>query len=188
MQIWNPERYEQLGGLKRKGIEMIESGLLNHSSSTPSSNPNTKPEPRSKGNIQKNYQNIQNDRGNRSSVKTTKDASATVQQPGKIVKNAFDNNMPNEKQAQKPVFKIQIGVFRNSPDVKALAAIQKISSEPLPERGITKYYAGEWSNYEDASAHIAQVRQNGFPGAFVVAFLNGKQISVNDAREINKKG
>jgi hypothetical protein len=188
MQTWNPERYEQLGGLKRKGIEMIETGLLNYSSATPSSNPNTKHEPKSKGNIQKNYQNIQNNRRNGSSVKISKDESATVQQPNKIVENAFGINSPNEKQAQKPVFKIQIGVFRNTPDAEALAAIPKISSEPVPGKGLTKYYAGEWSNYEDASAHIAQIRQNGFSGAFVVAFLNGKQISVNDAKAINKKG
>jgi hypothetical protein len=86
----------------------------------------------------------------------------------------------------KLVFKIQIGVFRNAPDEKKLTHLKPISSEVMTESGMVKYFSGQYTSYEEASAQLTSIREKGFPGAFVVAFYNGSAIPVAKAREIEK--
>ena len=183
MTIWNPEKYEQLGGLKRQAIEMIENELIKHASghSTQKDDltlPSTKPD----NNIQNNYQTIQNSRT--SSQNSGYDAKNQADAET-VVESAFTKvNHATKNQPRKPVFKIQIGVFKNAPDSGALSKIANISSVPVAGKDLTKYFAGNYSTYEEAYHNVADIREKGFPGAFVVAFLNGEQISVNEARKI----
>jgi precorrin-4 methylase len=88
-------------------------------------------------------------------------------------------------ETQKPIYKIQIGVFRNTPDANVLSRIPEVSSKPVAGKNITRYYSGNWDKYSAAAQNIQRVRNNGFPGAFVVAFLNGRQISVVEAKKIS---
>ncbi|PWD98598.1 tetratricopeptide repeat protein [Marinilabilia rubra] len=181
MNTWNPERYEQLGGLKRQGIEILEDGLISYSPDKTIFNASNKVKTKGERQIQDNYQEIQNNR--EAQAKQEKPAITKPKSPTNVVESAFGNNSATEKSAL-PVFKIQIGVFRNTPDANALSKIPEISSEAIQGKEITKYYSGNWSNYEEANSHVNQVRNNGFPGAFVVAFFNGKQIPVNKAKEL----
>ena len=53
------------------------------------------------------------------------------------------------------------------------------------ENGIgTRYYCGEFSTYEEAAKFVPKARELGFAGAFVIAFVNGVQISVAKAKEM----
>ncbi len=174
MVAWNPERYEQFGGLKRQAIEMIETALINHkggknatisSSSTKTRENNATITGAAAANNQ-----------------TTK--PATTKTAREVTKSAFEQ--PDKKaDTQKPVYKIQIGVFRNNPDSNALSKIPEVSSKPVAGKNITRYYSGNWHKYNDASQNLQRVRNNGFPGAFVVAFLNGNQISVEEAKKLS---
>lgn len=47
--------------------------------------------------------------------------------------------------------------------------------------GIYKYTAGNFKKPEDAKKLQGELRKNGFPDAFIVAFSDGKRISYNDA-------
>jgi hypothetical protein len=183
MAIWNPEKYEQLGGLKRQAIEMIENELVKYASGDNIQKDNmtlssTKPD----NNIQDNYQTIQNSRdsGKGSGYDNKNQADADT-----LVESAFTGiHHATENQSLKPVFKVQIGVFKNAPDSGALSKIADISSVPVAGKDLTKYFAGNYSTYEDAYRNVPDIRKKGFPGAFVVAFLNGEQISVNEARKM----
>jgi hypothetical protein len=42
------------------------------------------------------------------------------------------------------------------------------------ENGITKYFSGNFSIYEDAVKRRKEMVEKGFQGAFIVAFENGK--------------
>ena len=81
-------------------------------------------------------------------------------------------------------YKIQIGIFRNTPDPKAIGKIPSITKEVLPESGLTKYFSGSWSKLEDAQSNVKAIRDAGFPGAFVVAFIDGVQVALDKAKEI----
>lgn len=49
--------------------------------------------------------------------------------------------------------------------------------------GKFKYFAGKEKSYEKASSLLNNIRNNGYPGAFIVAFENGSVINLRDAIE-----
>lgn len=49
------------------------------------------------------------------------------------------------------------------------------------------YRVGRFRSYSEASANLGTVRRKGYPNAYIVAFNNGKDISVKNARELEKK-
>lgn len=105
--------------------------------------------------------------------------------PSQMVSSAMKKIPPTMSSSL--CYKIQIGVFRNKPDLTAVEKIEKITSEVIPESGLTKYFAGNFSTYEGAVKMVPSIRQSGFEGAFVVAFLNNHPIPVSQAREHQNK-
>lgn len=83
--------------------------------------------------------------------------------------------------AGKPVYRIQLGVFRNKPDAGKLSVFDTVSSIAIPEKGLTKYYGGAYPTYVAAQAALGKA--SGFGGAFIVAFLNGKQVKLSEAQK-----
>lgn len=84
----------------------------------------------------------------------------------------------------KPVFKVQIGVFQNEPNKEALAKLPSVTHEEIPDKNLKKYFAGSWDSYDEAQSQVASIREAGFPGAFVVAFLNNISIPLNQAQNM----
>lgn len=68
-------------------------------------------------------------------------------------------------------------------------AIEKTSSEfngltdvdEYISNGLYKYAVGSTSNYKKAQEMQKNLRENGFPGAFVIAFKNGERVGLNEA-------
>ncbi|MDA3929042.1 MAG: hypothetical protein PF541_08785 [Prolixibacteraceae bacterium] len=87
------------------------------------------------------------------------------------------------------VYKIQIGAYsKGLPEYvdilyKKLSVLRKINKY-TDERGIVVYTVGEVSNFDDAIKLQKQIRQEGVKDAFVVAYNNGKRITLSEAREI----
>jgi hypothetical protein len=92
-----------------------------------------------------------------------------------VVENAFRKSTDESL-----VYKIQIGVFRNEPNKSSLAKIPAISKIAIPDRDLTKYFAGNYSTYAKAQEDLSIVRAAGFEGAFVVVFKDGKQINLTE--------
>ncbi|MFO8000471.1 MAG: hypothetical protein R6U46_04445 [Marinilabilia sp.] len=193
MHSWNPGKYEKMGSIKRQAIELLESELLNIPASQANSlttatsrqtNDESAAEPTGSSTPRGNTTNdLLQDKG-----KTEK----TNEKPDTVVKTALgvtenEELTEEEQNNEQPVYKIQIGVFSNQPDEEALSSLPEISSEPVSDRKITKYFAGKWSSYNEATDHLEEVRNNGFPGAFVVAFYEGEQIPLTEAREMSNE-
>jgi hypothetical protein len=87
-----------------------------------------------------------------------------------------DQNLPEGL-----VFKVQIGAFRNPIPQNLFKGFAPISAEKTSS-GITRYTAGYFVNEGTAITARDQIRAVGYPDAFVVAFLNGKRISIAEAR------
>lgn len=68
------------------------------------------------------------------------------------------------------IYKVQIGAYSAKPK---LEGVPNMSTFVL-ENGITKYFSGSFTNYDDAVKHKATMLERGFAGAFIVAFENGK--------------
>lgn len=86
--------------------------------------------------------------------------------------------------ADKPVYRIQLGVYRNKPNAQLLEQFEIITTQAIPDRGLTKYFEGEYKTYKEAYTALVKVKNNGFAGAFIVAFLNGNQIKLSEAQKL----
>ncbi|MEO8067617.1 MAG: hypothetical protein ABI599_07995 [Flavobacteriales bacterium] len=81
------------------------------------------------------------------------------------------------------VYKVQIGAFRFPIPDDLFSDMTPISGETVGN-GMVRYMAGMFTNYGNADNAKAKVRDRGYRDAFVVAYLNGKRISLTEARAV----
>lgn len=80
------------------------------------------------------------------------------------------------------VYKVQVGAFRNAIPQDHFGKFAPLAGEEL-NNGIIRYTAGLFVAYNTADGAKEQIRDIGYQDAFVVAFRNGKRISLAEARE-----
>ncbi|UPQ79126.1 N-acetylmuramoyl-L-alanine amidase [Flavobacterium azooxidireducens] len=51
----------------------------------------------------------------------------------------------------------------------------------IEENGLYKYFYAQTSSYDDAKQNLAEAKSKGYDSAFIVAFKNGKKISIQEA-------
>lgn len=78
------------------------------------------------------------------------------------------------------IFRVQIGAFRNKIAKKVFRDVPAVVMLPF-EDGINRYMTGSYKNFEEAAKTKVDLISKGYPGAFVVAFQNGKRISLKEA-------
>lgn len=81
------------------------------------------------------------------------------------------------------VYKVQIGAFRFPIPDDLFSDMTPISGETVGN-GMVRYMAGMFTNYGNADKAKGMVRDRGYRDAFVVAYLNGKRISLTEARAV----
>jgi|GEM_PF-2461096 len=84
------------------------------------------------------------------------------------------------------VYKVQVGAFRNAIPQDHFGEFAPLAGEEL-NNGITRYTAGLFVAYNAADGAKEQIRAIGYQDAFVVAFRNGKRISLAEAREAGEE-
>jgi hypothetical protein len=82
------------------------------------------------------------------------------------------------------IYRIQLGVFSKPRETNSFGGIFPLYAEWIEQRGLYKYYAGGFYTSESVSGMLEKVRRNGFPDAFVVAFMDSQPVSTEKAREI----
>ena len=83
------------------------------------------------------------------------------------------------------VFKIQIGTFLKS--MLNQKQFIDLKAEEFKINGTYKYFVTSGNNKNEAENLKNHLREIGFKGAFIVAFLNGKQISTKEALNLQNK-
>ena len=83
------------------------------------------------------------------------------------------------------VFKIQLGTYLES--MKNSAIFQGVDVEEMITNGTYKYLLLVGDDKKEADKLKEQLRAENFPGAFIVAFLDEKQISVQEALNLQNK-
>jgi hypothetical protein len=81
------------------------------------------------------------------------------------------------------VFKVQIGAFRNPIPQNHFKGFAPIMAEDAGN-GITRYTAGLFKTFNMANEAKKSIRSIGYSDAFVVAFMNGERININEARSM----
>lgn len=103
-------------------------------------------------------------------------------------KNAYNENKPIPVDAKIPdglIFRVQIGAFKTKVANNSFRGLTPVNGETTPN-GYIRYTAGNFNKIENASAVKGDLNNNGYPDAFVVAFFNGKRITLAEALEILK--
>jgi hypothetical protein len=82
-------------------------------------------------------------------------------------------------------YRVQLAATSRFSDASTAFAAYNFSRPVLVERhdGLYKYTVGSFSTYSQADDFRKTVLSKGIRGAFIVAYSNGKRISVNDARK-----
>ena len=81
------------------------------------------------------------------------------------------------------VFKVQIGAFRKPIPDNTFKNLQPVSAETT-RPGWLRYCVGLFKTFEPANLVKKELRKTGYKDAFVVAYLNGKRISLQEANSI----
>lgn len=170
MMGYNIEKIERAGTLKRTGVQTQEGALLAYIGNEGKDKVEVvTPKPVSKA--PKTYQEWQGYEVNEELKEKLTVPVVSSPEPKKAEVKSADS---------KYEYRIQIGVFRNAPNAEALEKIPAVTKNEIPSNGLTKYFAGSYSNYADAAKDLNTVRSAGFSGAFIVVFEEGKQINLTD--------
>lgn len=79
------------------------------------------------------------------------------------------------------IYKIQLSASKKKLALqpKNFNGLQNVSL--VYEDNVYKYVYGETSNYEEAKNYLKEVKSKGYDSAFLIAFKNGKKISIQEA-------
>ena len=95
----------------------------------------------------------------------------------------IDSKMPDGL-----VFRVQIGAFKNQLANDAFRGLSPLNGETVGN-GYIRYTAGNFTKFENAGAVKNDLRNLGYNDAFVVAYFNGKRVTVAEAIALlNKEG
>lgn len=78
------------------------------------------------------------------------------------------------------VFRIQIGFFKNELPEEHFDGIFPLASEQI-DNTYYRYVAGSFPTYETAKRSLQKINDKGYTDAFIVAYFNGKKISISEA-------
>lgn len=85
------------------------------------------------------------------------------------------------------VYRVQIGAFSKNLSRNIFEGISDLVSVP-GEDGLTRYYSGAFPDYKGAATRKVDLIADGFEGAFVVAFKDGKKIPLKNGKPAGEKG
>jgi hypothetical protein len=85
------------------------------------------------------------------------------------------------------VYRVQIGAFRKPIPTNVYSQFTPVSGE-LQSNGLTVYMAGYFNNSSNAINARKQIQTLGYSDAFIVAYCNGKKLTLGEARQLEALG
>lgn len=85
-------------------------------------------------------------------------------------------------------FRVQLGVFKNEPPSEVKEKLNKVQGvkQDLTQSGLNRFTVGSTNDYAKINALRDQMKAQGFPDAFVIAYFKGQQITIPEALELLK--
>lgn len=81
---------------------------------------------------------------------------------------------------EKTLVRVQLGAFKQKLSKNIFKGIDDLVTIH-GEDGLTRYYTGVFTDMNEAAKHKVNMLMKGFNGAFLVAFKNGKRVSLREA-------
>jgi len=139
------------------------------------------------------YRYAESDQGAEAESTPMKAGGQTAPHPSPINKFDIEDLSPYNETNPIPMdmvlpqgtfYRIQLGAFAYAVDPTVFGGISPITGENLKERGLVKYYVGEFSRYADASSALPRIHSRGYEDAFIVAWYNGSKVSTQKAKQL----
>jgi len=115
----------------------------------------------------------------------------SIQKTDEVVKNNTDHKedlKPEPKaRPQKATYSVQFLSLSEDKELKGGKYDQLPPVSSYHHKGMFRYIAGKTEFYEEGLQLQEKVRKLGFKDAFLVAFYQGKRISIDEAQKINNK-
>ncbi len=101
---------------------------------------------------------------------------------------ASEGEVPRDlPQPQGVIYRLQLGAYSNPIDPALFQGMYPIIAETLQGGKIRKYYAGAFRLKEEAEKGKQITTRCGFPDAFVVAWYNGRHVTLARAQSVEKE-
>jgi len=101
----------------------------------------------------------------------------------------YSDNNPFERDYTIPrgvFYRIQLAVYRSELAADHFGGLSPITTEAIPERGLTRYFVGKFSRMEEVRTALVKVRALGYPDAFIVGYYNGQKSSFSKLKALEK--
>lgn len=85
------------------------------------------------------------------------------------------------------VYSVQLAAFRNPVKPELFKGLYPVYGKLKPENGVTYYYTGLFRTSEAARQALTPARASGFPDAFVIAWMDDVQVSMERAALLEKE-
>ncbi|HOU95532.1 MAG TPA: hypothetical protein PLN06_02775 [Bacteroidales bacterium] len=85
------------------------------------------------------------------------------------------------------VYRVQVGIFRNPVSPSFFKGLYPVEGFRNEGSDLTTYYAGIFRKASDASTALLKIKSMGFKDAFIVALMDGKQVSMDKAAILEKE-
>jgi len=112
---------------------------------------------------------------------TPNQATSGNNNSGKTPESTAPQQIKNEV-----MYKVQFATFPREIPLSDSRFSKITQPEVYFHDGLHKYTSGNFTSFNDASAHQNRMRKNGYNDAFVVAFYNGQRIRIDEAAKLKK--
>ena len=129
----------------------------------------------------RDYKNdMENNSGKVSDEKIAKiETEMKKESEAEIIATNNSNSVENNKGIE---FRVQFYASATEEKMSKFAALKPENITYVKESGMYKYRLGPYSNIEEATKKQTTARNAGYKDAFVIAFKDGKRISVEEAK------
>jgi len=137
-----------------------------------------------------NALSVENNKNNLKPVEAVESPDLII--PPVVVENEKVETAAPKAKTSGITYKIQIGAYSRGIPNNQKQAFNKISVIRKVENytdanGVVVYTTGNLTNYDDAVLMQNQIRQEGIKDPIIAAYLNGKRITLEQAKETEKK-
>jgi len=138
-----------------------------------------------------NTASLENDDKEAVQTESFSEAQQLIIPPVLMDNNKVERSTPNPKPSG-ITYKIQLGAYsRGIPNnmksvFSKISVIRKVENY-TDDKGVVVYTTGNLTGYDDAVMMQNQIRQEGIKDPIIAAYLNGKRITLEQAKEIEKE-
>jgi len=109
------------------------------------------------------------------------------EQPVLSIKEEQEKTVDDKEFSGKLVYKIQIAAFSKPVQPDYFKGLPSITTEKISNSNISRYFTGLFKTHEAAQSALGNVRNRGFPDAYIVVYFEGKKVSLNRAKNLGNK-